>query len=355
MLGAIVMYVMMAVTPRLSKRIFLPPVFYLLFSSLTSGMPLPIYFGWQTSLSIISGLQLCIGLLTLAQIRYLTPARRWLLTDAVFRGPSFRWANTLGFIGVNIALILPGTILYFILCLSLAVSHLTAGFLHLKPGGLEAEAREYVRGSKTVHLVPMVHIGKKTFYTDIGQTYTGRQTVVIMEGVTDTNGCLQSFRNIHQKLASNLGLDAQQANLFTNQAAIHYADVDASAFSPETLRMMNAFGTVLKARTKPEALAALVRCNTEFNNDLIATLKHDLFDERNRHCVVAMKAALAEYDCLVVPWGAAHMPYFEQFLLDRGFELSKITRRMVVHFSRQTDSPHPAVTMPSLNPSRQSL
>jgi len=335
LLGAMALYVLMAATPRLPKRIFCPPVAYLLFFSLIGGLPLPLYVEWQTSKIIISCLQLFIGLLTLCQIRTLTPERRWFVPADALQGPAFRWTHTLRFVGINIALILPGMILYFIACLSLGISHLTAGFLYLRPQGLESEAREYVRGSKTVCLIPLVHIGQNHFYSEIGQAYTNRKTVVIMEGISDAKGCLQSIPKIQQGLAATGGLALQPKKLFPHLTLVRHADVDAGTFSPLTLRLINALAPVFTARSPQEtadAWEAFARQKIEFDRTLFATLKHDLLDERNRHCINVIENALTTSDCLLVPWGALHMPSFEQYLLEQGFEKSRATHRRVFQF-----------------------
>ena len=40
---------------------------------------------------------------------------------------------------------------------------------------------------------------------------------------------------------------------------------------------------------------------------------------RNVHLVEELQGALADYDRVIVPWGALHLPYVQQQLLAMGF------------------------------------
>ncbi len=38
------------------------------------------------------------------------------------------------------------------------------------------------------------------------------------------------------------------------------------------------------------------------------------------------------YDTIIIPWGAAHMPYFSKALLERGYKVVKREENSVISF-----------------------
>ena len=63
---------------------------------------------------------------------------------------------------------------------------------------------------------------------------------------------------------------------------------------------------------------------------MLGSLQHDLIGRRNTHLIGEMNAALVEFDLVVAPWGALHLPGIERALLESGFsEVARRDRRLL--------------------------
>ena len=70
--------------------------------------------------------------------------------------------------------------------------------------------------------------------------------------------------------------------------------------------------------------------NSETAVETIAGLKRDLLDLRNDHLLVEIEKALRDYDHVVVPWGALHLPGIQEQVRGLGFVQAAETDRRVV-------------------------
>jgi hypothetical protein len=52
----------------------------------------------------------------------------------------------------------------------------------------------------------------------------------------------------------------------------------------------------------------------------LAAFQDEVLGLRNEHLTRELERALTEYERVVVPWGALHLPAIEQAVLDWGFE-----------------------------------
>lgn len=330
---------MLAVTPRLPKRVLVPPLLFLLFG-LFYGMPLPLHVGLGRACLLLSGLQVLVGCLALALIRWTTVSRRWFLTESDLPARRFSLRHTLLFLGACGFVVLPAWFFYAGVCLSSAVSHYTGGFVHVGWRQVRMEERGYVRGDKQVRLVAMAHIGDPKFYRDLNQSFRGERSLVLEEGVTDTNRVLRSFRrDSYKKVAGALGLQAQDHKLM-NKANVRWADVDVSEFSPKTREVLNAIGLVFQGGKPHEVVTAYLRYSQLFagqhgeaaDRDRLEGLWNDLLKLRNRRCLDRLQTALADHDRVVIPWGAYHMPGLERGILEQGFTVSNTCMRTIMQW-----------------------
>src|SRR4051812_42297761 len=71
---------------------------------------------------------------------------------------AFSWLNLSAFVVINFFILFPAALIYLFFCASLAVNHLSQGFLSLQPQGFTVQVRKYVRkDGKMIQLVPMAH------------------------------------------------------------------------------------------------------------------------------------------------------------------------------------------------------
>ena len=114
---------------------------------------------------------------------------RWpLVREEQLGDKGFGWLNLAGFILANLFVLLPGVVVYLAWCGALAVDHFSGGFLSVRPDRLAVWARQYVReDGKTVHLIPMMHIGEPGFYQQISKSIPTNSVVLLGESRTRRN------------------------------------------------------------------------------------------------------------------------------------------------------------------------
>jgi uncharacterized protein YbaP (TraB family) len=78
-------------------------------------------------------------------------------------------------------------------------------------------------------------------------------------------------------------------------------------------------GEVWEAEDLPTALHTLLRGAREQGPERSRAFFADVVDRRNEHLVGEIERALGEYDRVVVPWGALHLPGVEQTVLSWGY------------------------------------
>src|SRR5205823_2974469 len=150
---ALIVYVLMAVTPAVPKRWFLPITLFTPLASLLF-LPLMIYFyevmplvAWASSL-----LQLAVGLWILFRVRGARTMRWPLVPPEQLGTRGFTWRNLSLFVLGNLFVLLPGALVFLAFWMTVAVQHLSAGFMALHPSGITVQVRTYVRDGKTVEL-----------------------------------------------------------------------------------------------------------------------------------------------------------------------------------------------------------
>ena len=326
------LFVLMGIHPGLRWRIFLPPCLFLSWTAM-GAMPLPIWFSALDALLIVGALQAAFAATALMSCRLLNSGNAWLLEEHALSGANFSGRTAVGFTALNLLVILPASVAYLVLSVAAGVGHLTQGFVEIRGDGIHLSHREYRRGSQTIHLVAMMHIGEPAFYQDLIETLPMQGAITLAEGVTNDAGQLPERRS-YSSIAAGLGL-VPQPELGGNNRKLRYADVDLSEFSPETREFLAGVERVMNAETLEAGVRAYLELSDMGSETAVRTLnalKHDLIDLRNDHLFAEIETSLRDYDTVVVPWGALHLPGIQDRIRDLGFEQELAMDRLVIRW-----------------------
>ncbi len=327
---SLLIYVLIGITPMIPKRAFLPltlfnPVMWLF------AIPAYIYFHRAFHLFdfIISCCQLFLGLGVLAWLQGGFRLAWPFVKEDRMGQRGFSWINLSGFVLLNVLVLPSATLVYLAVCAHLAVGHYSDGFLALRTSGITVQARKYVRNDgKTVLLVPMVHIGDPDFYWKVSQSFP-TNSIILMEGVTDEKNLLTN-KVSYQRAARSLGLAEQQKVFRPTRGQPVRADVDISEFTPVTISVLN-LAMLFHARGfTGETIAKALQFSGPPH--LEEQLLDDLVKKRNQHVMKELKTQLSNYDDIVVPWGAAHIPGLAEEIQRAGFQLKETREYQVIHF-----------------------
>lgn len=328
LLIALFVYGLMALTPMVPKRVFLPltlagPVAGLI------ALPLLIYF-YQENRAIAWGIALARFAVCGGILYHLAGRRKfrwpWFAIDQL-RSPGFRWGNLIGFTAIHAFVVLPATATYLFGCASVAVDHFTDGFVSLRPAGLAMQVRRYVNDAgKTVELVPMSHIGEPEFYQQLAASFPTDATI-LMEGVSDQDNLIRDKLG-YQKTARDLGL-AEQSAVFKPKGELVPADVDLRQFSQPTLDLLKRSMAIHTHGLNATTVQLLSQPSPA---DLPQRLFNDLLVTRNNHLLDVLHERLPRANHLIVPWGAAHMPGISEGVLKAGFRLQDTEEFMAIRF-----------------------
>jgi hypothetical protein len=329
-LSALLIYGLMALTPMIPKRWFLPLT---LFNplALLAVIPCFIYFFHQApAIDWLSSLLQV--LFAVAMVGWIQGGFkwRWPVISAGQLGPrGFSGWNLSLFVLVNIFLVAPAVLAYFFFCAALGVDHFTAGFLKLRPGGLVVEARKYARADgKTIQLFPMAHMGDAGFYQKIAQAFP-TNSLILMEGVTDEKNLLTNGIS-YKRMARSLGLTEQKEAFQPTRGTIVRADVDVDQFTASTLGLLNLVMVVHSQGPNSENVSRLLQFPV--TPQMESQLFDDILEKRNRHLWAEIQGRLSQTDHIVVPWGAAHMPEIAAEIEKAGFKLDTTQRYVVIRF-----------------------
>jgi hypothetical protein len=335
-------FFLLALSPRLPKRILLPLIAFLVWCVLGAY---PLAIGLQpskTSVLALSGIQLALALATLCWIRLRSATHHWLLhaSDLPRRRP--RIGYTLRFAAAT-ALIAPPLLAGIAgLSLSAQIERATAGFMTFDLTGINSTAREYHREGQRIDLVGMAHIGDNDAYLDLFESFAGQSTLLLEEGVTDEDGLIGDGL-LYEMLAGRIGLDVQPsfesmlAEMPSSDAGvpmpeIRNADIDARAFEKNTITVLGAAARLYRSDRLAPALKEFQATLDELGPEATEAAFRDLIDNRNTHLLGEIRAGLNDYQRIVVPWGALHLPGIEEAILDWGFEQTATSQRRITAY-----------------------
>jgi hypothetical protein len=336
-LVALVVYVLMGFIPMIPKRLFLPITLFNPVAALVSLLLL-IYFypqmqwvAWSISLGqVLFALGFLFWLQGGLRFRWPLVAQRWL------SGGGFCWRNLVAFALANVFVLLPAVLVYLAVCASLAVDHLSDGFVALRSDGLTMQTRKYTRDDgKTIHLVPMSHIGDAGFYRQLMQSFPSNATV-LMEGVSDEQNLLTNHVT-YERAATSLGLAEQQVEFKPAMVRKVPADIDVSEFTANTIDLLNRVMRIHGKGMTPENVQLLLQFQPPPGYEV--ELFNDLLHKRNVHLLGEIEAWLPEVDVLIIPWGAAHMPGIARGIQKSGFELDETREFTAIRFGSGESKP----------------
>ena len=341
-LCAVICYGLMAVTPLVPKRVFMPlALFYPL--AIAGLLLLIMLLGGRIYLAswVVSASQVLLGCLLVrgATGRW---SPRWPLVPVAALGTrGFSWRNTVFFLLGTVFIICPVLAATVAVVTATALSHYSEGFLHLRPAGLTVQVRKYVNADgQTIHLVPMAHVGDPAFYETVTKSFP-QQATILMEGVSDEDNLLTNHIN-YQRMASALGLAEQHAEFRPNGPPAKTADVDVREFAPSTVAALNLVMMFHAKGVNAETLSAIIQHGSA--PEVQEQLWEDILRKRNRHLLQEIKRELSDSKYLIVPWGAAHMPELAREIEKFGFRAGESHELTVISFGKKrkpTATPKP--------------
>ena len=330
LLMAFVIYVSMALTPIIPKRQFLPLTLFFLVAQLVV-VPFMIY-SYARLPQVIWGLSFCQVVLGLIILYWAWGGFKFhwpLVAKEQFGVRALSWRNLCVFVLMNVFVLLPAVVVYLLVCASLAVGHLTDGFMALRPGGLTVEVRKYVRDDgKTIQLFPMAHVADAAFYENVSKSFP-TNSIVLLEGVTDNKSLLTNHIT-YKRMATALGLGEQHEDFKPSQGELVRADVDCAQFSSNTIGLLNLVMLLHAKGLNVETLLALIQSSQPPH--VQEQLFDDLLTKRNEHLLGEIHTRLSQTENIIVPWGAAHMPELAKEIQKSGFRLEQSDEYVVIRF-----------------------
>jgi len=332
-LGSPLAAIAMALSPRVPKTVFGPLVLVELWAVL-GMMPLPIYLGLDALSIAIPAVHLAVALALLLRIRQLTGGRLLFPEDFVAEDAFFSWKNTAVVCTLTVLVGPPTLVAYAFLSADLACKVYSADFVRLGPSGLEIAHKRYTRGDQTLDLIGMSHIGDQAVYDVLFDDIpVNASTLLLEEGVSDREGHLGSGP-LYEKMAKRAGLATQQPMRDMTTLEVRNADVDVSRFSPETLELLDLVLDIYRADDPlPPLLKYITFAQTHEDPEALGQQLHDdLITLRNDVLLEHVDRAFADYNRVVVPWGAYHMKGVEAEILSDGFVEVSDVRHTIVPF-----------------------
>jgi hypothetical protein len=320
----------MLATPRLPATVFVP-LGVVTFWLTLGAAPLPLWIDAGRGLALVGcALQLAAAALAFAIVRARSGGRSWWFTAEGPERPAFTWRHSLAFGAALLALGPLALVGYGGVAIATWTQTITHGFVHFGLAGVSLADRHYQRDGREIRLVGMMHIGDPAAYRALTKTFAQESTVVLAEGVSDREQRLATSLQ-YGRAAHALGLAPQEhfSSYLTEGEdpdapapewpVVRQADVDASAFSAETLECLRWASRVWESPDVASALQEILRGAQEQGPERLQAFQSEVVGMRNRHLVKEIEGAVGEYDHVVVPWGALHLPEIEQAVLGMGF------------------------------------
>jgi len=327
---AILTYALMGLTPMIPKRLFLPVTLFNPIAGLVV-IPFLIYFyGRIQQVSwVISLCQVVFGLSVLRLVQGGSKFRWPFLSEKQLGTRRFSWLNLCGFLAVNAFVALPAVVVYLVVCASLAMDHLSEGFLALRSCGLTVQVRKYARNDgKTIQLFPMSHIGEPEFYRKLSESFP-TNSLILMEGVSDDRDLLTN-KISYKRMATSLGLAEQQKEFKPNRGEVVPADVDVEQFGTNTIDFLNLVMLIHSKGLNAKNVLMLTQYSP--SPDFEEQLFDDLLRKRNRRLLDEIDSRLSQSDIIIVPWGVAHMPGIAKEIQRLGFHLQETREYVAIRF-----------------------
>lgn len=212
---------------------------------------------------------------------------------------------------------------------------------------VKTQEKIFIKDKTKIHLVGMIHIASKDYYKKIisnsplptvptnGLTKPN-SIVTLLEGITDKDDLKKDQTPLdYESLSKLLGL-VSQSKYYFQFPNIELADIDYSEI-PLTLRadigmlgkMIGQLSLFANKKITAEELEAFFTAHEvqieQFANSMNENAEFDkiILEKRNDFLWTKIKASEANYQTILVPWGAKHLPDIELRLLSQGYILEK--------------------------------
>lgn len=212
----------------------------------------------------------------------------------------------------------------------------TGGFLGLDGANVTSIERVYEKNGKTLHLIPMVHIGDEEFYKELSKVDGKVKTLYLLEGVSDRDKLLQNLD--YGNFAKGAGLDLQKEHFnpsapeeFKHNISVKMADIDVNQFKPETRDFLK---KVFDQMNKKSFFEVMYMSSDKFSAKESAALIVDLVQKRNAKVLTELKTNEKDFQEIYIPWGAAHMPEIERDILKDGYTAVSEKERIVISLEK---------------------
>lgn len=212
----------------------------------------------------------------------------------------------------------------------------TGGFLGLDGSNVTSIERVYEKNGKTLHLIPMVHIGDEEFYKELSKVDGKVKTLYLLEGVSDRDKLLKNLD--YGNFAKGAGLDLQKEHFnpsapaeYKDNISIKMADIDVNEFKPETREFLK---KVFDQMNKKSFFEVMYMSSDKFSAKESSALIVDLVQKRNEKVLSELKANEKDFQEIYIPWGAAHMPEIERDILKDGYKAVSEKHRTVISLEK---------------------
>lgn len=332
----------MVITPQAPLRVLAPLVLFTWWVGLCQGTP---FLHVPHLYLILSVVQVALSVGLWAAFREV--GARWWSPFAGRNVPFFRWQHTAVGIPVVAAMFFAAIFVSIFVGFSSELDRLTGGYLRLKPDGLYLTERQFQAGDKQVYLAGMMHVADSDFYERVLPAGDPAQpSVVLVEGVTDSGKLLGSNGLSYGKMAEALKITAQEHSVFTekireglakedSQESIVFkrADVDISAFRPQTVTFLLAVGALFNAKDWQDVASQLSNPASPLMDEAAQhEVMQDILVARNDKLTAEIQSSLKDYKRVIVPWGALHLQGIEAWLKKRNFVQSQEIERKALGF-----------------------
>lgn len=244
-----------------------------------------------------------------------------------------------------------------------AIRNFAGDYTAISAGGVELIEREFQKDGRTVHLVPMMHVGDGGYYRDLNARMDaapppGGKRLILTEGVSDRSHLLPAdfaSGRTYDRLAKLFGLEAQKkigahdpahppatpavpaapgvaAPIAGHDPAIltQNADIDVADLREPYRTQLIGLLQVISA-SDPTTLLTSPAVNMT-GLEIEDLLKTGLLHSRNDVLMQRFHGAGADVTEIYIPWGAAHLPDIEARLLALGYQRTREVSRPIVRF-----------------------
>ena len=337
--------------PHLPKFTVLPPLLVLLWELM--GAP---GFTWSMSdhVSMAKLDAILLGAVALGFVSNKLTSGTWFISTASLPYYERLFTRTLIAAPIAAIAIVVVSVAAVLSAIPIFIEQQSRGYLHFASNGLEVRETILSKGDQVVHLVGMVHIGEPEFYRKLYASIPPH-ALILAEGVTDREGRMKA-KPSYDNAAKGLGLESQgdfqkllagsrkvestpppsaPATPSSTQAPsalpapvpaptapfVVFADIDVSELSPSTLRFLEATGTIFQASSLSEATQRYMDLSTKFTEAEVKAVMDEIVLKRNQKALSEFDKHEPQFKVIYLPWGALHMPDFEDKLITRGYKI----------------------------------